>query len=1093
MIHTGRTNTLSALRAALIATALAMPVVLIPPSVTSAEGPSVFINELHYDNDGSDVGEAVEIAGPAGTDLTNWSVVLYNGSSSQLNVYNTVDLSGIIPDQQAGFGTVDIAISGIQNGSPDGLALVDGTTVVEFLSYEGTFTPVNGPAAGTESTDIGVSETSSSNLGDSLQLTGTGTMGGDFVWAPSQANTFGAVNTGQTFSGEPPAPSVVINEVDYDQPSADTAEFVELVNNGAVSADLTGWTLELVNGSNNSAYDTIDLLGSLAPGDHYVVCANAATVANCDLDDGPDTNFLQNGAPDAAGLRNAAGELVDAVSYEGDTVGYTEGSGAGLQDSAATAGQGISRCDDGVDTDQNNVDFLSDRPITPGAPNDCDVEPPAPTIVKIHDIQGSGPTVAITGPVGVQGIVTSLFERDDALDAFFVQEEDVEADTDSATSEGIYVFCRGNCPAVAAGDLVTVTGDATEFFGMSQIDIGFGNGTAVIESSGNALPTPVPVDLPASGSTEAEATFENIEGMLVTFNDTLVVSEYFQLARFGQITLTESARPYQFTHLNAPSVEGYAEFLDDLATRRIILDDNSNDNNDAISDGPDEAYYYPEGGLSLGNKFRGGDTINDLTGVMHWSFPGSGDNTWRIRPIPQEFNYTFASANPEPASPDEVGGSIRVASFNVLNYFTTIDGGPDICGPGFSQDCRGADSEAELERQRSKIVAAMAELDADVLGLIELENDGDDSSVADLVAGLNAATEPGRYDYIATGFIGDDAIKQGFIYRTDTVSPVGAYETLDGSDDPRFIDSKNRPTLIQTFREDATSEVFTVAVNHLKSKGSSCNDDGQANCPGTRAAAAAALVDFLATDPTASGDPDFLIIGDLNSYALEDAITELRNGGYTDLLNFFVGELAYSYVFDGQLGYLDYALANDPLLSQVTGTTAWHINADEVPEFDYNDDIRDAGESSFERETTVGPLYAPDPFRSSDHDPVLVALRLDSIPDNPTCNGLAATIIGTPGDDVIVGTNMNDVIVTFGGNDTIDAGNGDDVICAGYGDDVVDGGNGQDLILGEQGDDTIAGGNGKDTLDGGDGTDEGDGGNGNDTCVDLEAATSCEL
>ena len=199
-------------------------------------------------------------------------------------------------------------------------------------------------------------------------------------------------------------------------------------------------------------------------------------------------------------------------------------------------------------------------------------------------------------------------------------------------------------------------------------------------------------------------------------------------------------------------------------------------------------------------------------------------------------------------------------------------------------------------------------------------------------------------------------------------------------------------------------------------------------------------------------------------------------------------------MFDGQLGYLDHALANGALLPQVTGVTAWHINADEVNVFDYNDDIRDIpGEASFERETTVGPLYAPDPLRSSDHDPLLVGLGLDSIPDTPTCNGLAATIIGTPGDDVIFGTNKSDVIVTFGGDDTIFGGNGEDVICAGYGDDVVDGGNGKDLIFGEEGDDSLAGGNGKDTLDGGDGDDDGDGGNGVDTCANLEAVINCEL
>ncbi len=595
--------------------------------------------------------------------------------------------------------------------------------------------------------------------------------------------------------------------------------------------------------------------------------------------------------------------------------------------------------------------------------------------------------------------------------------------------------------------------------------------------------------------------------MTVRFTDTLAVSEYFQLARYGEVVLTESSRPYQFTHLNAPSAAGYTAFLADLATRRIILDDDNNDNNDAISDGPDEAYYYPEGGLSLGNKFRGGDTVTDLTGVLHWSFAGSsGTDAWRVRPVPTEYDYTFASVNPAPASPEAVGGSLKVASFNVLNYFTTIDetsstsSGP--CGPSGTQDCRGADSAVELERQRAKIVAAMVELDADVLGLIEQENDGDDAAMADLVAGLNAATAPGTYAYVPTGFIGTDAIKLGLLYQPASVTPLGDYAVLDSSVDPAFIDTKNRPTLIQTFVENATAERFTVAVNHLKSKGSSCAsdpipdpdlNDGQANCNLTRTAAATALADYLATDPTGSGDPDFLIVGDLNAYAMEDPITALTEAGYTDLIDEFQGTSAYGYVFDGQLGYLDHGLANGALLPQVTGITEWHINADEVNVFDYNDDVQDTpGEASFERETTVGPLYAPDPLRSSDHDPLLVGLLLDSIPDEPTCQGLPATIIGTPGDDVLTGTNGADVIMGFGGDDTIVGGNGDDVICAGYGDDDVDGGNGKDRLAGQQGDDTLAGGNGKDVLDGGAGNDEGDGGNGKDTCVDIETVHGCE-
>ncbi|HET9497200.1 MAG TPA: endonuclease, partial [Candidatus Limnocylindria bacterium] len=145
---------------------------------------SVFINEIHYDNTGTDAGEAIEIAGPAGTDLTGWSIVLYNGSGGA--VYDTDALTGIIPNQQNGMGTVSLSypVNGIQNGSPDGIALVDpSTTAVQFLSYEGSFVAVGGPANGLTSTDIGVSENSSEALGQSLQLTGSGTAYEDFTWA----------------------------------------------------------------------------------------------------------------------------------------------------------------------------------------------------------------------------------------------------------------------------------------------------------------------------------------------------------------------------------------------------------------------------------------------------------------------------------------------------------------------------------------------------------------------------------------------------------------------------------------------------------------------------------------------------------------------------------------------------------------------------------------------------------------------------------------------------------------------------------------------------------------------------------------------
>lgn len=628
------------------------------------------------------------------------------------------------------------------------------------------------------------------------------------------------------------------------------------------------------------------------------------------------------------------------------------------------------------------VEFTTDAatPQTATCSVSVTVEAP-PVITPISQVQGSEAASPLSGQtVMIEGIVTSLFTNNDVPDGFFVQEQAADQDANPATSEGVFVFCRGACPAagsVTVGDQVRVRGLVNEFFGMTQVSTNVAGGSVNVLTSGNPLPPASDVDLPADGSTRAAATFESVEGMVVEFTDTLVVSEYFELARFGQLILTVDERPYQFTHTNLPSVGGYADFLDDLNSRRIILDDDNSNQNDATS-GPDdnEPYPWPQGGLSVDNRVRGGDTIEGLTGVMHWA-----NDAWRIRPI-QGVDYQFTTANPAPAEPEDVGGRLTVTSYNVLNYFSTIDTSNN-CGPSFNLDCRGADSEVERERQLTKIAAGLAEIDADVAGLIEIQNDGDDRSVKQIVDALNGLTAPGTYAAIETGFIGTDAIKVALIYQPATVTPVGEYAILDSSDDPRFIDTANRPVLIQTFEEDSTGERFTIAVNHLKSKGSDCNalgdpnlNDGQGNCNETRTRAVEALLDYLAEDPTGSGDPDFLIVGDLNSYAMEDPITTITGAGWTDLHEEFEGSTGYSYVFDGLLGYLDTALATPTLLRQVTGTTAWHINADEVPLFDYNDEFRTADEAAFDRESNALPLYSPDPLRSSDHDPVVVGLAL---------------------------------------------------------------------------------------------------------------------
>ncbi len=618
-------------------------------------------------------------------------------------------------------------------------------------------------------------------------------------------------------------------------------------------------------------------------------------------------------------------------------------------------------------------------------------------ITKIHVIQGNSsnqlPNVAGSGvhndrsplegqTVAVSGIVTAVYND---LNAFFMQEEDADADGDPTTSEGIFVF-TGVDPAVAVGDLVKVTGAVDEFFGMTQLDSDNGPIQVEVLSSANTLPTAAMVSLPIAAGDDVDDFYEQYEGMLVNFSNKMVVSEYFEAPRYGQILLSAESRNYQFTHNNVPSIAGNSDYALELRRKTILLDDENNIQNDAISKG---VFYFPQpGGFGAGtqgvNYYRGGDAVNNLTGILHWSFAGqNGTDAWRIRPVTYA-QPVFTPENLRPVTPPAVGGNIKVAAFNVLNYFTTLNE-------------RGANSAAELARQTAKLVTAINGLGADVVGLVEIENNNN-VALAYLVDALNAAAGAGTWAYIPTGTVGTDAITCAVIYKPAVVSPEGTAGILT---DPSFTNpnglsgQQNRPAIAASFKvTDASNAdlggVFTLVINHLKSKGGSGSGadadlgDGQGQFSDTRTKAAAALALWLQTDPTGVADPDYIIMGDLNAYKKENPITALKNAGFTDLLEAFGGNAAYGYLFSGQLGYLDHALANATLAPQVTGATEWHINADEMTGFDYNDAIQDPGEGSFDRKPTGNILYEVNPIRTSDHDPVLVGLDL-SVPCVVTC------------------------------------------------------------------------------------------------------------
>jgi predicted extracellular nuclease len=586
----------------------------------------------------------------------------------------------------------------------------------------------------------------------------------------------------------------------------------------------------------------------------------------------------------------------------------------------------------------------------------------------IYAIQGSGEAAAITGLVTTQGVVVGDYEGPSpALRGFYLQ--DLTGDGDAATSDGIFVF-NDNNHNVNLGEIVRVTGNAEEFEGQTEIV-----SVASIAHCGTGSVTPVDVTLPFPSADYAE----RYEGMLVRLHQTLYVTEHFQLGRFGQVVLSSGGRLDQPTNVTTPGVAAQAlQDANDL--NRIIIDDPLNNQN------PDPILFGRGGQpLSASNTLRSGDTATDIVGVMTYTWAGNtaSGNAYRVRPVNAlGGSINFVAANPRPLTAPDVGGTLKVVGMNLLNFFDTFDNCTNGVG-GASTDCRGADTPAEFDRQYPKTVAAIRAMDPDILGVNELENDGygPTSAIQFLVDRLNAATASGTYAFIdvdantgQVNALGTDAIKVALLYKPAVVTPVGQTAVLNTDAFVNGGDSapRSRPSLAQAFEQNANGQRFIVDVNHLKSKGSACDapdaGDGQGNCNAVRVQAAQALMAWLASNPTGTGDPDVLLIGDYNSYAMEDPITVITSAGFTNLIATFVGPGAYSYAFDSQWGYLDHAFASASLRPQVTGVGEYHINADEPSVLDYNTDFKSAGQ--------LISLYNTDPFRVSDHDPVLVGLCL---------------------------------------------------------------------------------------------------------------------
>jgi predicted extracellular nuclease len=562
----------------------------------------------------------------------------------------------------------------------------------------------------------------------------------------------------------------------------------------------------------------------------------------------------------------------------------------------------------------------------------------------------------------VRGVITADYRYQNGFSGFYIQTPDSKAKANLSNAIFVYLPAASTITGGKVGEEVILKGRLTNYENQLQIDQ-LSSNIQTCNNQAASLVSSTPIQLPFSSLTDATGNApKRYQGMLVKIPQTLTVSENYDYGRYGQLSLS-LGRLYIPTNLYpAKSNEAVALAKQNLLSK-IILDDGYNNQN--------RTPWLPQT-FNAANTLRTGYQLKNVEGILEYRF-----NAWRIQPIQNK-------ALPEVVKDSNLRNStvlakeskqVRVAAFNVLNY----DNSPLI---GVKPD-RGANTESEFNRQHAKIVSAIKTIDADVYGLMEIANNGygEKSAVNYLTKALGADWKyviPPNMDKLGT-----DVIAVAIIYNSKRVKPVGNPVVYDD------LTQKNRVTMAQSFQAVTGGKTFTVVPNHLKSKGSCPEDktspeanqgDGQGCWNPTRVTAVQKLIQWIATNPTKAEKPNYLLVGDMNSYAKEDPILAFEKANYKILLNdekVGQGKSAYSYVFgvasdatgNGGAGNLDHAIADANLYPMVKRTFAWHINADEPTALDYNEE--------YKTEEQIASFYAPDAFRSSDHDPVIVDLDLN--------------------------------------------------------------------------------------------------------------------
>ena len=795
----------------------------------------------------------------------------------------------------------------------------------------------------------------------------------------------------QPAAAAPDGSGVVINEAFLSGGSSGAQfnrKFVELYNPTDDDVDLSGWSLQYRSATGSGNFTGVTpLSGTIPAGGYFLVAGGSNGTTGADLPT-PDVSGSINpsGTTGTILLANVAtaqsfppgpvatgGVVVDLLGY--GTSNTFEGAPATAPSSNANA-PSFNRTN-GIDTDDNAADFTLSSTITPTASGDDGDpgDPDDPLELTIAEIQGTGEASPVAGElVTTSGVVTAVYPTG-GFDGFYLQTAGTGGDLgdDHDASHALFVF---GATDVEIGDHVRVTGEVVEFFGLTEISVSAG-GVEVLDEPAEvvkATPTTFP-------GTDAER--EVLEGMLLELEGDFTVSDVYPTNQYGEIVLAAGSSPLVIpTDVADPGSPEQTEVIADNAARRLVLDDGASINFLSSSNGGANK-NLPLPYLSLENPVRtGADVTFNQAVILDYR-----NGAWKVQPTTHLTPEVADEVQPatfsdtRTTSPEDVGGAVKVATFNVLNYFATT--GDQLAGCSFYTDregnpvtvsggclARGAANAENLERQESKIVAAITALGADVVGLQEIENSAPfgvdrDFALATLVEALNDAEGAGTWAFApspAQTPSDEDVIRTAFIYRPAVVELVGESHIL--LDDPAY--SNAREPLAQAFRPaGAESGEFLAVVNHFKSKsaGGATGDDvdqgdGQGAYNAARVAQATALVDFAANVAAQAGTDDVFLLGDFNSYGHEDPVKVIEAAGFVNQAP-KTGESTY--VFGGEVGSLDHIFASTAADASVTGVDVWNINAVEALALEY---------SRYNYNATN--FYDDSLFRSSDHDPVIV-------------------------------------------------------------------------------------------------------------------------